>query len=240
MGGVIPILVVALLAGGDVDGDGVAGAADRCPDEPGLASDGCPPRDGDGDGVIDRRDACPLAAGPVANRGCPDADRDGDGVADRLDRCPERPGVAAAAGCAPEDRDGDLVADADDRCPGRAETYNGNRDGDGCPDRGAPRLVVRPAGLELRPPDFARGPLDGAARRALAAAARAARRLGVRRVSVTAVADQGLSVGDSLDRARARAAEVRAVLAGAGLDATVRAEPPDGRPRLLIAPRAGD
>jgi hypothetical protein len=37
------------------------------------------------------------------------------------------------------DRDGDGIADADDRCPDDPETFNGQDDDDGCPDRG---LVV--------------------------------------------------------------------------------------------------
>lgn len=34
------------------------------------------------------------------------------------------------------DRDGDGVADATDRCPDQSETFNGQSDDDGCPDRG--------------------------------------------------------------------------------------------------------
>ena len=55
----------------DPDGDGVTGAADRCPAEVGVPPDGCPPRDRDGDGLLDRADECPERPGPHARAGCP-------------------------------------------------------------------------------------------------------------------------------------------------------------------------
>jgi OOP family OmpA-OmpF porin len=80
----------------DTDHDGVADAADRCPNSPaGQAVDatGCP-RDADGDGVADAADRCPnTAAGTrVDATGCalaPDADH--DNVEDAKDRCPNTP-----------------------------------------------------------------------------------------------------------------------------------------------------
>ncbi|MFN0252391.1 MAG: OmpA family protein, partial [Kofleriaceae bacterium] len=45
------------------------------------------------------------------------------------------------------DRDGDAIPDVDDRCPDESETYDGNIDDDGCPDRG--RVVVRDTGLVI-------------------------------------------------------------------------------------------
>jgi OmpA-OmpF porin, OOP family len=64
----------------DRDGDGVADAQDRCPEEPedkdGIEDgDGCPEDDVDGDGIADALDACPMDPGraqsdPVRN-GCP-------------------------------------------------------------------------------------------------------------------------------------------------------------------------
>lgn len=65
----------------DADGDGVALANDRCPDEPedcdGFQDDdGCPDPDNDGDGIPDVCDACPDAQetpnGYRSEDGCPD------------------------------------------------------------------------------------------------------------------------------------------------------------------------
>ncbi len=64
------------------------------------------PTDRDGDGIADAEDRCPDQPGPSATFGCPD--RDGDGVPDQDDRCPDRPGPASNFGCpevAPADRD---------------------------------------------------------------------------------------------------------------------------------------
>lgn len=86
----------------DRDGDGLADRLDKCPDQPGPASNGgCPaPPDADGDGVPDSEDACPALAGLKENRGCPASyDRDGDGVPDLQDKCPEVPGPASNYGC---------------------------------------------------------------------------------------------------------------------------------------------
>ncbi len=97
----------------DADGDGIVGAADRCPgqaeDFDGFEDDdGCPDHDNDGDGIPDTRDACPNAAedldGVDDHDGCPETDADRDGVPDERDACP----------LAPEDYDG--VDDADG-CP---------------------------------------------------------------------------------------------------------------------------
>ncbi|TPV94464.1 MAG: hypothetical protein B7733_15130 [Myxococcales bacterium FL481] len=88
----------------DRDGDGFIDAEDRCPNEPGVAPDGCPIRDRDGDGILDPQDACPDQPGP-APTGCPILDTDGDGI-----------------------------LDPDDQCPNEPETFNGFEDGDGCPD----------------------------------------------------------------------------------------------------------
>ncbi len=89
----------------DRDGDGIADAEDRCPDQPGpSATFGCPDRDSDG--VPDQDDRCPDQPGLATLSGCPD--RDGDGVPDQDDRCPDRPGPASNFGCpevAPADRD---------------------------------------------------------------------------------------------------------------------------------------
>ncbi len=82
--------VLAQTQPGDPDNDGVFGTKDRCPNDPGPASNnGCPlpkpneqpqptaeqpthpPGDSDGDGTLDEKDKCPLDGGPDWNNGCP-------------------------------------------------------------------------------------------------------------------------------------------------------------------------
>ncbi len=58
----------------DTDEDGVPDHLDKCPDTPKgcpVDEDGCP-LDSDGDGVIDCEDRCPTEPGPASNDGCPD------------------------------------------------------------------------------------------------------------------------------------------------------------------------
>ncbi|HRI52519.1 MAG TPA: OmpA family protein [Pseudomonadota bacterium] len=121
----------------DSDGDGVPDGQDSCPDKAGpAASAGCPPVDSDGDGIPDSLDRCPTTAGLPVSEGCPSAlvDGDGDGVNDQADRCPQQAGPAANGGCPDADGDGDGVVDRLDTCPTQAETRNGYKDDDGCPD----------------------------------------------------------------------------------------------------------
>ena len=90
-------------------------------------------RDGDGDGFLDREDACPEQAG-VAPDGCPAPDDpDGDGFKGSADACPTEAGVAPD-GCPDRDADHDGILVPDDGCPDAAEEFNGFEDGDGCPD----------------------------------------------------------------------------------------------------------
>lgn len=65
----------------DLDGDGLVGAADLCPDAPEdfdsyADNDGCPDPDNDNDGIEDGRDTCPLQGetknGVDDSDGCPD------------------------------------------------------------------------------------------------------------------------------------------------------------------------
>jgi OOP family OmpA-OmpF porin len=141
----------------DSDGDGITSPQDRCPEEPGLAPDGCPLRDKDGDQILDAADQCPDIAG-LAPTGCPATDRDADGIDDEADQCADEPGIAptgcpdgdgdgvlnrddqcpvepgiAPLGC-PGDSDQDGFLDANDRCPAEPESKNGFEDADGCPD----------------------------------------------------------------------------------------------------------
>jgi outer membrane protein OmpA-like peptidoglycan-associated protein len=117
----------------DSDHDGFADPDDQCPNDPGVAPNGCP-ADTDKDGVLDRDDYCPREAGP-APKGCPiiDLDPDHDGVPIPCDQCPAEAGVKPL-GCPIRDTDGDGIPDDKDKCPNEPETKNGYEDEDGCPD----------------------------------------------------------------------------------------------------------
>ncbi|MCA9557276.1 MAG: OmpA family protein, partial [Myxococcales bacterium] len=104
--------------------------------------DGCPDPDNDGDGIADAQDKCPNEAesqnGVEDEDGCPEADSDNDGLVDPRDQCPQqaedKDGFEDEDGCPDEDNDKDGVADAADKCPMQPETANGYLDEDGCPD----------------------------------------------------------------------------------------------------------
>jgi outer membrane protein OmpA-like peptidoglycan-associated protein len=134
----------------DSDEDGIADAADACPDTPGVATNepnthGCPPPppDTDGDGIPDDFDACPTVQGPPhadrAQHGCPPPpDSDGDGIPDSLDACPTERGPADGDpkknGCPPPpDTDGDGIADPLDACPTERGPADGDPKKNGCP-----------------------------------------------------------------------------------------------------------
>ncbi len=74
----------------DLDGDGVANAADDCPNvfNPIRPMDNGKQADADGDGAGDLCDPCPLAAGATTCPAPNPEDPDGDGVANGLDNCP--------------------------------------------------------------------------------------------------------------------------------------------------------
>jgi outer membrane protein OmpA-like peptidoglycan-associated protein len=126
----------------DPDGDGVLGAHDRCPTEPGAEPDGCPAvADRDRDGILDTLDRCPEEPETVNqlddDDGCPDKalDQDADGIADHGDACPnaaeDMDGFQDEDGCPDADNDSDGLADAKDGCPQVA----GPADNHGCPDK---------------------------------------------------------------------------------------------------------
>lgn len=131
----------------DKDDDGVADAADACPEQPGERSDeagrnGCPPPDRDGDKISDALDACPEQKGRAnadeTRNGCP-ADYDRDGVADADDACPNQKGIASADrarhGCPGlADTDADGIADKSDACPQAPGVASGDVARHGCPD----------------------------------------------------------------------------------------------------------
>lgn len=96
----IPATATAISAGpADADFDGIADAADQCPNEYGYADNqGCPYADDeDRDGIRDSADACPQEFAPDSARGCRDFDDDGLDTA--ADDCPNEAGPAANQGC---------------------------------------------------------------------------------------------------------------------------------------------
>jgi hypothetical protein len=87
----------------DTDGDGVADAADNCPQDPNpnqenfdgdAAGDHCD--DSDGDGLTDREELTGTPATNPNNR-----DTDGDDIDDPNDACPTEPGLELLDGCPP-------------------------------------------------------------------------------------------------------------------------------------------
>ncbi len=141
----------------DNDGDGIPDTKDKCPNEPedkdGFQDeDGCPDPDNDGDGIPDVKDKCPNEPedkdGFQDEDGCPDPDNDGDGVPDAQDKCPNVKGVPEEAGCPVKDRDNDGIPDSKDKCPDEAETFNGVKDEDGCPD-GKNTVVVTKTEIKI-------------------------------------------------------------------------------------------
>ena len=118
----------------DVDGDGVEGSVDQCPNTPqgeAVDANGCSEaqQDDDADGVSNATDQCeatPSGEAVDAN-GCSDSqkDADSDGVSDAADQCPLTPAgeAADANGCSDsqKDTDNDGINDANDLCPATSE-----------------------------------------------------------------------------------------------------------------------
>jgi outer membrane protein OmpA-like peptidoglycan-associated protein len=131
----------------DLDGDGIVGKADACPEVPEDMdsfedADGCPESDNDKDGIADAQDRCANEPEDMDSfedtDGCPDPDNDGDGLVDTADKCPgdaeDKDAFEDEDGCPDPDNDKDGVLDADDKCPAEMETMNGYKDRDGCAD----------------------------------------------------------------------------------------------------------
>ena len=142
----------------DNDNDGIPDTKDNCPSAKGPASNrGCPASmiDSDDDGVADAKDKCPKVKGDKSREGCPadQYDADKDGFTDNIDKCPKEAGPDKYQGCPASkfDTDNDGVTDDKDKCPNKPETINGNKDFDGCPDRGKPWYklgMMKIAGME--------------------------------------------------------------------------------------------
>jgi outer membrane protein OmpA-like peptidoglycan-associated protein len=132
---------------GDVDGDHVEFEVDRCPLEPGDASDGCPhlPLPNLAIAGFARVKEDPRAPEAPVNEPLT-GDFDGDTVPDAFDRCPmskeDTDGFEDEDGCAEPDNDLDGIDDKKDKCAFEAETINGNKDDDGCPDPGVELVHV--------------------------------------------------------------------------------------------------
>jgi OOP family OmpA-OmpF porin len=107
-----------------------------------------PPADPDGDGIVGAADKCPNEAedkdGFEDEDGCPDPDNDKDGIPDTTDKCPLKAeninGIDDEDGCPEEDTDGDGFFGSRDQCPDAPETKNGFQDNDGCPDELPPAV----------------------------------------------------------------------------------------------------
>jgi outer membrane protein OmpA-like peptidoglycan-associated protein len=132
---------------------------------------------------------------------------------------PTLTGVVEAEAAGYADRDGDGIPDSEDKCPDEPETYNGNDDGDGCPDRG--RVVVASAKIEILDNIyFERGSGEVAAASQEIIEAIAATLLGhpeIRKVEIGGHA--GPDESDPWGVSSRRAAAVRAVLVEHGVPA---------------------
>src|SRR2546422_251241 len=203
----------------DADKDGVPDGLDQCPGTPSGArvdAKGCP-SDGDGDGVPDGVDQCPnTPAGAVVDAaGCP-LDGDKDGVPDGLDKGPNTPpGTEVdAVGCTRiTDSDGDGVDDTKDKCPGTAP---GTRvDASGCP------ILFTPE----RTPVILRGVTFETGRSALKLESHTVLDIVAQslldnpdiRIEIAGYTDSTGSAVTNLRLSQARAAAVRAFLAGRGV-----------------------
>ena len=113
-----------------------------------------PPSDPDGDGIAGAADKCPNIAedkdGFEDDDGCPDPDNDKDGIPDAQDKCPNQAetmnGIDDEDGCPEVDTDGDGILGSRDKCPDQPETKNGYQDDDGCPDE-VPQAIKKFTGV---------------------------------------------------------------------------------------------
>ena len=202
----------------DSDGDGIVDAEDKCPNQAGVAPEGCPvSQDSDGDGVNDLRDACPNEAG-LPPTGCPDRDSDHDCVPVPVDQCPEVPGLPKD-GCPDPDPDHDGISGANDHCPNEPETMNGFEDSDGCPDT-LPERVKKYAGvvpgIEF---DLGRATIRPGSRATLDEAAAVLGEYPALRIAISGHTDNQGDRGKNLELSSQRAEAVKAYLVQRGTDA---------------------
>lgn len=200
----------------DSDGDGFIDPRDRCPNEPGVAPDGCPVRDSDGDGVLDPDDECPTVPG-VAPHGCPPQDRDRDSFLDEVDACPDDPGIAPD-GCPLKDRDGDGILDPDDRCIDEPENRNGFEDADGCPDEIPPQVKAFTGVIEGIHFEIDKATIRPESRPVLQRAAKVLREHPDLRIGIVGHTDSTGGFAHNMDLSRRRADAVREWLEANGID----------------------
>lgn len=214
----------------DLDGDGVFDGLDQCGDTPVGASvdaKGCP-ADSDTDKVLDGLDKCPATplGATVDATGCP-LDGDKDGVFDGIDRCPDTPAgtTVDATGCPPpppSDADKDGVNDAADRCPNTP--LGAKVDANGCTilfqeERaatvgGAPRPTLVLRGVTFETGRSALKPESYAVLNEVAASLVANPEI---KIEIAGYTDSTGSAAVNLRLSAARAAAVRAYLAGKGV-----------------------
>lgn len=207
----------------DRDGDGFYDDEDSCPDEAGVAPDGCPIRDTDGDGFTDDVDQCVDQAETVNDYkdddGCPESDRDGDGFWDDQDTCPDEAGVDPD-GCPIPDTDGDGILDPADQCVQEPETDNGYRDADGCPDE-VPTEVARFTGrIEGITFDTDKDTIRKSSTKTLDGAIKVLKDFPDVRIEVSGHTDDQGDRDHNLDLSRRRAEAVKKYLVDAGIDAS--------------------
>lgn len=212
----------------DRDRDGFLNEVDKCPDDPGIAPDGCPDKDSDGDSFMDSVDQCPAVPG-VAPDGCPPKDRDRDGFLDADDKCPDEPGVAPD-GCPLRDKDGDGILDKDDKCVDVPETRNGYEDTDGCPDE-LPKAVAKFTGV-IRGIyfDFGKDSIRKQSTKTLNEAAKIFVEYPSLKVEISGHTDDVGKIDYNKDLSRRRAESVKAYLVSKGVAAeriTTRGAGPD-------------
>ena len=203
----------------DTDRDGVVDRLDRCPNEAGVGTDGCPVRDRDGDGVADSEDKCPDVKGNPPD-GCPLVkDSDGDGVPDDKDKCIEVKGDQPDGCPTDKDSDNDGIVDSKDKCPNEAETFNGYEDTDGCPDE-LPTQVKDFTGV-LKGIEFDRekATFSAASLAALDKSAQVLASYPSLRVLITGHTDDTGGREKNLRLSKARAEAVKAYFVSKGIDA---------------------
>ncbi|MEZ4380034.1 MAG: OmpA family protein [Nannocystaceae bacterium] len=202
----------------DSDGDGFLDRDDKCPDEPGVAPDGCPDRDSDGDSILDSADQCPDVPG-VAPTGCPPEDRDRDGILDPDDKCPDEPGIEPD-GCPLRDSDNDGILDPDDKCPDEPENRNGFEDADGCPDELPPEVKTYTGVIRGIFFEFNSDAIRKRSRPVLDAAVKVLKDYKEIRIEIVGHTDDVGGRDYNLELSRRRAESVRAYLVERGLDAS--------------------
>lgn len=184
-------------------------------------TDGCAeePADADGDGIVGAADRCPDQAGKAEDQGCPPADKDADGVPDTSDACVDVAGLAAFGGCPDTDKDG--IADPTDKCPTEAEVINGVDDTDGCPDVGETKVKITAEKIEILDKVFFDTGKDVIQQRSFGILGQVASALRanpqITRIRVEGHTDNVGKPQENLDLSKRRAAAVKTFLVSQGI-----------------------